>query len=385
MDRWEAEWNFASALQRAGQTAAAYDRLSRLLSPRSTPSGLPPELRARLAWLQARLSLDAHQPSQTLVLVDAMVGSLGGIEGALRVEIESMGSLLKAQACFELGREAAALDILSNLRSAFPQSDEAVRSYIVEADHYVQQDKIVEAQQLLTHLADHFPDRGDYAPYALLQAALLAERLGQDKNLKEADKLIEALVTKYPGSPLVFEARLKQGDLLRKLNDFPKAQQVYESLRDNFSQNPDVIYAELDLAECHNAQSANDPSHAESAITLFADLRDRVDAPVDMRVEAGFSLGYLYERLGENSQAESVWWRDVVSTFLLDPIRAREIGATGRYWMTRTLIELGELNERQGKLGEAKRAWQLILKTGLPGAGLAQEQLARFGVRPAAP
>jgi tetratricopeptide (TPR) repeat protein len=315
-----------------------------------------------------------------------MVASLGGIEAALRTDIASTGELLKAEACFALGREAEALGILEKLRVDFPQSDAAVDSYIVEADHYVGQDNIVKAQGLLTQLADDFPARGDYAPYALLHAALLAERLGQENNLREADRLIESLVTKYPDSPLVFDARLKEGDLLRKLNDFPKAQQVYESLLNNFSQNPDRIYAELALAECHNAQSASDPSHhAERAISLFSDLRDRVDAPVDMRVEAGFNLGYLYDQRGDPDQAQAVWWRDVVSAFLLDPDRAKEIGAKGRYWMTRTLIELGELNERQGKLGEATRAWKLIVASGLPGAGIAREQLARYNVPPARP
>ncbi len=387
VDRWEAEWNFASALQRTGQTGMAYDRLNRLLALKgaAAPPELPPELRARMAWLQARLSLDAGQPRETLVLVDAMAASLAGIEPGLRTDIASTGELLKAQAYFALDREAAALEILKKLRADFPQADASVRSYIVEADHYVQQDRIVEAQQLLTRLADDFPG-SDYAPYALLQAALLAERLGEEKKLKDADKLIESLVTKYPDSPLIFDARLTEGDLLRKLNDFPKAQQVYESLYNNFPQNPDVIYAELALAECHNAQAANDPSHAESAIRLFAELRDRVDAPVDMRVEAGFCLGYLYETTrGELDQAQAVWWRDVVSAFLLDPERAKGIGARGRYWMTRTLIELGELNERRGKLDQAKQDWELIVSSGLPGAEIAREQLVRAGVPPPKP
>ena len=387
VDRWEAEWNFASALQQAGQTAAAFDRLTRLLAARGAgaPAALPPELRARLAWLQARLSLDAGQPRQTLRLVDAMVASLGGIAAGLRTDIASTGELLNAEACFALGREGDALGILERLRADFPGTDAAVDSFIVEADHYVEQDNLVKAQGLLTQLADNFPARSDYAPYALLHAALLAERLGQEKNLQEADKLIESLVTKYPDSPLVFDARLKQGDLLRKLNDFPKAQQVYESLRNNFSQNPDVIYAELALAECHSAQSANEPAHADTAISLFADLRDRVDAPVDMRVEAGFNLGYLYEQRGNPEQAQAVWWRDVVAAFLLDPGRAKELGALGRHWMTRTLLELGELNEHQGKLGEATRAWKLIGSAGLPGAAIAQEQLARLNAGPPRP
>ena len=49
------------------------------------------------------------------------------------------------------------------------------------------------------------------------EAALQAERRGQDANFAEANRLIEDLVKKYPSSDLVFYARLKQGDLLRKL------------------------------------------------------------------------------------------------------------------------------------------------------------------------
>jgi len=386
VDRWEAEWNFASALRRVGRTAAAYARLNDLLGSGGAAArpGLTPGLRARLAWLQARLSLEAGQPQETIRLVDGMSASLDGIEPALRTDIASTAKLLRAQACFALGREPEALAILEKLRVDFPGSDAAVSSYIVEADHYADRDNIVRAQQLLTQLADNFPRRADYASRALFQAAQLAERLGQVSNLREADKLIESLVTKYPGSPLIFRARLAQGDLLRRLNDFPKAQQVYESLRTHYPENPDVIYAELALAECHNAQVAADSSHAESAMTLFADLRDRVDAPVDVRVEAGFCLGYLRETRGELDQAAAVWWRDVVSAFLLDPRRAGEIGATGRYWMTRTLAEFGELNERIGKLDEAKRAWRLIISSGLPGAEIAREDLGRLGA-PATP
>jgi len=38
------------------------------------------------------------------------------------------------------------------------------------------------------------------------------------------------------------------------------------------------------------------------------------------------------------------------------------------------------LREQQGKLEEAKEAWLLILKTGLPGEGQAKARLAPFGI-----
>jgi len=376
-NRWRAEWNLARALQGIGETDAAYGRVNRLLAATdpATRAGLSPELRAQMTWLQARLSLDARQPMRTLQLVETMLGSLDGLSPDLRTEIAGTAALLKAQAYFSLKEKTEALETLKKLRDEFPRTEAAAYSYFAEADYDAQEDNIVGAQQLLTQLADDFP-KSKYAPKALYDAARQAERLDQDKNFKEAYNLLEKLVTKYKDSPLVFDARLQQGDLLREMYDFPGAERVYESLRNDFPDNPGRIRAELALAECHNAQSASDPSHADRAITLFADLRDRVDAPVEMRVEAGFCLGDLYERNGNLAQAQAVWWRDVVSAFLLEPQRREELGTKGRYWMTRTLIYLGELYVKMGRLDEARKSWTLILTAKLPGAALAQEELA---------
>ena len=395
VNRWEAEWNLARALQIDGETKAAYARVNRLLGPPGPGAGgagaMPAELKARMAWLQCRLSFDAGLPARTLELVASLEDSLGGLSPELRREIASMGLLLKAQADLALGREAAALDVLKGLRSDYPRTDAALYSYIVEADHYAQEDRVVQAQDLLTRVADDFPET-PYAPYALYQAALQAERLGQDSNLREANKLIESLlslVSKYPKSDprgdLVFYARLKQGDLLRELNQFPQAQQAYEWLLNNFSQHQDVVLAQLALAECHNAQSASDESHVESARILFEHLLYRVDAPIDVRVEAGFNLGFLLERRESPEQAQAVWWREVVTAFLLDPANAADLGPKGRYWMARTLLEIGKLYETQGKFDQAREAWQLILRTNLPGAALARARLDRFTLHDARP
>ena len=379
INRWQAEWNLSRALQTNGRMKDAYARVTDLLAQNDAATrDLPKELRARMIWLQARLSLQAGDPERTLELVDALDEALPEISEALRGKISSSGSLLKAEAYFGLDRMESAIELLQNLRSNFPNSDAAIYSIIVEAAYYANQDQTVEAQRLYTKLADDFPGNADYAPFALFQAALQAERRGQDSNLVEANRLIEDLVTRYRTSRLVFYARLKQGDLLRKLNQFPQAQQVYENLVNNYPNHVDVVLAQLALAECHNAQSLDDTNHAERAITLFEHLRDRVDAPIDVRVEAGFNLGYLMARQQRWNRAEAVWWRDVVMMFLLDEKMASALGPKGRYWMTRTLLELGALYEQQAKLDQARDAWLLILKTGLPGASLAKDRLARF-------
>jgi hypothetical protein len=116
-------------------------------------------------------------------------------------------------------------------------------------------------------------------------------------------------------------------------------------------------------------------------LVLFEHVRDRVDAPLDARVEAGFNIGLLHARRGEQAQAEEVWWRNVVYEFLVKPDESRQLGEKGRYWMTRTLLELGSLYEQQEKLEQAKESWLLILKSKLGyGEGLAKSRLARFNL-----
>jgi hypothetical protein len=68
----------------------------------------------------------------------------------------------------------------------------------------------------------------------------------------------------------------------------------------------------------------------------------------------------------------------VINTVLLDPARAAELGAKGRYWMSRVLLELGDLYEKQARLDQARGAYELLLRQQLPGGALAQQRLERF-------
>jgi tetratricopeptide (TPR) repeat protein len=298
--------------------------------------------------------------------------------------------LLKAEAHFQLGRdlkdpklarehEDAAIEILKKLREDYPKSDAAISSYLVEADYYANRNKIDEARKSLKKLADDFPQSA-YAPHALYQAALLAERLGQTSGYEEANRLLVDLVTKYPQSDLVFYAQLREGGLLQKLNQLPSAQLVFMELLNKFSQHGDVTLAQLALAECINAQSSGNPAFLDIAKTKFEELRDRVDAPIDVRVEAGYNLGEVLVRRNQETAAIGVWWNLVVVPFLEDDTRAVTLGTTGRYWMARTLIRTGEIYQKQEKLEEAKKAWTYILQKRLPFESLAKSNLREVGV-----
>ena len=130
-------------------------------------------------------------------------------------------------------------------------------------------------------------------------------------------------------------------------------------LVDQFPEHQDVLLAQLALADCHYAQAASDPSHWESAAAICERLQDLPTAPVDLRVEAGFKHGYAQVKRGNPAQAERAWWL-AVNTFLLDPGKAAELGAKGRYWMSRVLLELGDLYEKEAKLEQARRRLRTV-------------------------
>lgn len=381
LNRWQAEWNLVKEMQVRGQSEAAQARVDKLLAG-GAGTGVPEELRIRLMWLRAKLSFDNNQPETTLRQSDELLALLAGGAGVpdeLRMNVTSTTQLLKAQALLALNRDQEGLAMLDKLRADFRATAAAQYSYLVQAAHSTQRGDMAGAQRVLISFVDSAEyRRSEYAPLALYEAAINLERQGLDRHLEEANKLLERLVNSYPQSELVFYARLKQGDLLRKLNFFPQARQVYEDLINNSSLHPDVLLAQLALADSLFAQGANNVVNYESASAIFERLRDLPSAPVDLRVEAGYKWGYALAKRAEAAKAQTVLW-SVIQVFLLDPAMADKLGARGRYWVSRSLLELGQIHEEAGRLDEAQRAYQLIIERKLSGAQQAQAKLARFG------
>lgn len=375
-NRWQAEWNLIREMQARGQSAPAQARVEKLLA--SGTANVPGELRVRLLWLRAKLSYDNGAPQAAATQVDELISAVAvaQLEPALKNEVTSTALLLKAQALLDLGRDADGAALLDKLRADFRDSKAALYSYIVQASRQARRGELGGAQKTLVDMVDA-NKKSEFAPFALYEAGLYAEQQGLDRNLRESHKLMERLANEYKNSDLVFYARLKQGDLLRKLNDFGSARLVYEDLINNRGQHPDVLLAQLALADSLFAQGANNVTNYESAAALYERLRDLPRAPADLRVEAGYKWGFALSRRGRVPEGQVVLW-GVVDGFLLDPAQAAKLGANGRWWMAKTLLELGQLLEDAGKLDEAQRAYQLILENKLGGAAQATAKLARF-------
>jgi TolA-binding protein len=381
-NRWQAEWNLARALQAEGRGEEAYARVNRMMSEQAEAAQLPPELAVRMAWLQARLALEAGEPQRTLELAPALAGQLEDVTPELAAEVASSLRLIEADAHFALGQREEALAVLQALRETHPDSDAAVYSFIAEAGAEAAQGQLVKAQQLLAELILEYPDNR-YAPYALYQSALLAESRREEAYLREAITKIEQLVTDYPRSELVFYARFKQGDLLRKMGQWEPARQVYELIIREFPQHEDIWAAQMALADSLAAQAGTDASLQDSAAAIYERMRDVASAPDELRVEAGFKAGNALARQGAVERAAETWWQ-VVDEFLISNENPAALGTRGRYWLARILAQLGELMEQQDRLDEARRAYDMMRRWGLPEAEWAQAQLRRLGEAPVA-
>lgn len=379
--RWQAEWNLIREMQARNQNGPARARVEKLLA--GGTANVPGELRVRLLWLRAKLSFDNGAPEAAAGQVDELVATVktAQLDPALKNEVTSTAQLLQAQALLELGRDADGATLLDRLRAEFRDSKAALYSYIVQASRQGRRGDLAGAQKTLSDMVDANP-RSEFAPFALYQAALYSEQQGLDRNLQKAHELMERLVRDYPRDDLVFYARLKQGDLLRKLNDFGSARLVYEDLINNRGQHPDVLLAQLALADSLFAQGANNVTNYESAAALYERLRDLPTAPTDLRVEAGYKWGFALSRRGHGREAVTALW-GVVDAFLIDAGQAAQLGAKGRYWLSRALLELGQQLEDGGKIDEAQRAYQLIIDHQLGGVAEATAKLGRFRAGPA--
>ncbi|MFT3869284.1 MAG: tetratricopeptide repeat protein [Nibricoccus sp.] len=380
VNRWKAEWNLSRSLEAAGEIAKAYERVNKLLGANGDTSKLPADLRAQLRWLQASLSFKAGEPARTLTLANQLLDALDGVETGLRSQIASMTLLLQAQANFTLTppRPDDASERLRKLRAEYPRADATIYSYLVEAEEKAHKGQLVEAQATLQTLADN-PEyaNSSYVPYALYQAALYAERRAQEKFLTEAFNILDRLVKKYPSSELQFYARMKQGNLLRQTSDYPGAQNHFALLVNDFPQHQDVSAARLALADCHAAQAASDISHQERAATIYESLVVSLSTPTDIRAEAGYKYGLNLARRGNGDRAREEWVR-LITSILPDDSKAEALGAKGRFWVSKTLFDLGDLLERQHKPEEAQVAYDKIITKALPQAALAKERLANL-------
>ncbi len=374
---WRAEWMLIKEMRSVGRVSDGYERAQAAIALADTE----PALRLRLLWQAVKLSFESGAPEDTEYWTDRVnefiesnAAAIGDPELIEDVKASSLLSL--AESRFVLEEPEDAVELLKRLRSDYGDSEAALLSYIAEARYYSSVDQSVDAQRLLVSLADNHP-KDRLAPIALYEAAINAERRGEDAYLDQANKLLQRIASDYPESEMVYYARLKQADLLRKLNKFGSAERIYEFLEIEYANRPDRYLAQMSLADTLLAQAVEDPAKFEAAIArleLLMDLPDPRSQLLGLRVEAGYKLGQAWRSRGETLKAKSIFWLLYDLSVREEP-RFRALTRKGRFWLARCLFDLAEIAKDEGKVDEADQYYGQVVNLGLWGADLAEARL----------
>lgn len=377
-ERWRAEWSIALALQANGQSERALERLRLLIG--KDMSSVPAALDLRLRWLEAHISLQLGQDSgisenleSLLVRIDSMPGDALGSEESARLRSELM--LLQSKSLIAQGDERAAFEVIATIREEFRDNIAAQRSYFTEAAYHASTSDFSSAKQALIFFAQDYQD-SPLVPQALFEAALHCQRQGPD-NYGEAVVLLDRLVKDYPESELAYFTGLKQGDLLRLMNDFAGAQLIYENLINSFPTHRLRYAAELSLADCIAALAQGEEDQLAEATAILERLVDRPDVPVEVQIEAGYKWCSILVKNSDLGAAKTVHGL-VTSRYLLDPQNATGLTSVGRYWLSRTIFSLCDILEGEGDVTEAGKLYRKLVAFNLPGRSLALSRISQL-------
>lgn len=382
--RWRAEWNLVSSMQKQGNAEQAFARVRDILKDNST--SLPISLTLRFRWLEVYLSVKVQESIEVIALADNLLDLLDSQDPELAsklqlTELKASTLLLKIQALLDEQKLEEATPLIEKLRidPLYSGSKPAQRSYLLEASYHFKTDDLVKAQQLSVMLADKYPEN-PLAPIALMQASQYAEKRGSDVFFQESLKLLERLASQYPANDLYFFAKLRQGHLFRKLNQFGNAQQIYSNLINQHSDHPMIHLALLANADCFLAKIGEDSGSLDLAVNLLERLFLQPDLPAEVVVEAGYKLAFAHKEAGRVKQAQEVLG-GVLDQFLLNPSGQKQLlSGTAKYWMSRSILVLGTLLEDNNSEDEARIVYGLIEENNLPGRSLANARIEQLGL-----
>lgn len=388
---WKAEWNLARTLQRENRRREGMARIERLLG-NEFPADVREvqTLRLRLRWLSAQMSYEVGRWEEALAMAIELkedLTALNETEAGWWQRLVSHTLLLQANVLLRLGDIEEGVEIFEEVYQNFPETDAAVYAVLSQARYLAEQGQTVTAANVLENLIqsvrreededeealERRERAADFLVIAYYEAALYHLRSGHDTNFQEkAIARLESLVRDFPGHPMGFYARVRQGDILRQMNRFSAARQVYETVLSSHSDHPEISQVRLAIADSHLAQAEEvGDRHAVAALGILERLLDLPELTPDVRSEASYKLGQALERFGEKGRARTIYYQLAQTLQGEEPV---VYGTTGRFWVARALLALSRLLESSEETERALEVHRLFTEQNLPGVELLREQ-----------
>lgn len=413
-----AAWNAADYARRHGKGADFARILGRLSG---VTQSAPVDFTLRFEWLRALSALANGDRTSAARSAESITRTLENLPPGASPELTAAVPELRAHAALLRARASATakpgveIRELVDLRARYGKVAAAAASYLAEGRLLAAEGRHAEAQRRFEQLANDYANDPVLAEFAALglyeaaeQAATLAGTEGESK-LVEAAQLLATFTTRYPGHPLVFRVTLRESELYRALGDFDSALRLIEDLTRLQPQHPLRSQAELSKADCLMGLAAlrrapnggPDRARISRAVAGYERVVEGWPSETDTLAEARNKLARaLIERAKGEPVADATATRRearlVLAREASDLISGtrEKLGPSGRTWVARSLLLLGERCEAEGDRAEAAAAYRLLrdLNAGLPpgearlpGKAIAESKLAELERAPSNP
>lgn len=241
----------------------------------------------------------------------------------------------RALALAKPGEETLALEAFNQFIEKYPKSDLAAGATFWLGNYYFNRQDLARAQTLFEQMARNFP-KSELLDKAYYWAAKSAA--GRQETSK-ANELYQK-VASIPGSSLRTEARLRQAEIQRQLNQFENALLIYESVLKDAGQSP-PIEARLGKGICLQFLKKY-----EEAIKIYEEVLQINPGNLALHNEATYRIGKCQEKLGKNKEALTTYMDIVYAKTLPEKLNKQDAAKIPEFvWFARAGLDAGELKE----------------------------------------
>ena len=142
---------------------------------------------------------------------------------------------------------------------------------------------------------------------------------------------------------------------------------------------PEKNSASMLRADCLLALARNDRQKLFEVAEAYGELKSVQGHSPEMHAEAAYKEGLVFRRMEDVTRAKVIYFRDIIKFFLSDINRFSDVKGSGKYWISRSLLDLGEILDKEGDSNGARSVYRMLLAHGLPGRNLARARFSPNG------
>ncbi len=254
--------------------------------------------------------------------------------------------MMRGWCYYLMGQNEKALEESKRFITEHPASTWAEEVLFWLGEYHFNNGQYAEAETHFLCLARQHPE-GKLIDDALFWAARSAIRLKENQRAKEH---LNHLIKNYPDSPKLAEALFAKADIHTLLNSFDVAILVFDEIIHHHQNHYLYDNAWGRKGDCHfTLGNTNELERYEKALICYRHVQNSPTASRELKLQAGFKIGYCEELLGHQDLAFQ-HYMDVVYEHQQERSRGQ---AGSPVYFTRAAFNAAAIMEKQEKWREA--------------------------------